>query len=113
VRIDRVASLNTYYQVSQTFRAMAKFGIGLHHSCKDGESKVYWCVLRRPDGTYIHVDIRTIPLGSKTSLMTDRKNEAIAKVTTRQRLASFEVLLNNSFDTLEQLLRHAESAQPV
>lgn len=113
MRINRTASLNAFFQVSQSFLVLAKFGVNLHHSCKDSGSKIHWCAIQTPDGSYIHLDMRSLPSGSKTSLISDPKNEAMAKVPTRQRLANFEALLNSSFDCLEALLLHVASTSPL
>jgi len=113
MRIDRSASINSFFQVSRSFRPLEKFGVHLHHSCKDGLSHTYWCAIQRPDGNYQHLDMRTIPGGSATSLMTDPWNIAVAQVHTGQRLANFEKLLNAAFGNTADLLRHIESACPV
>lgn len=113
MKIDRKASLNSFFQVSQSFRPLEQFGVNLHHSCKDGLSKSYWCAIQRPDGQYQHLDIRTIPGGRATSRTTDSRNIAVAQVHTGKRLAFFEKLLNTAFRNTSDLLRHLESAHPV
>lgn len=112
MKINRSASLNAYFQVSQAYRPMPKFGVNLHYSCKESSSHVHLCAIASPDGTFVHVDMRAIPNGAQTSLISHPLNAEMAEVPTHRRLEYFESLLNNNFRTIEELLRHAKCAHP-